>query len=270
MPPSEYVPSASPILGLDPTASSPAQDNPVALPNSITETLSALLRGINPLNSPASRPSETFVTQDPATQLMLDRARAIRDRAPVEHPVLITGPSGTGKELVARLCARVGREFIAVNVACIPETLLASTLFGHVKGAFTGASDNYKGAFVAAGQGTIFLDELGDMPEAQQPALLRVIQHRVVTPVGATAEIPIHCRIVAATNQPRQIRPDLRGRFMYELKLSPLSQRARDRYLIGEHFGLTQTEVDAISHAELETYNARAIQQAAAIKQLGI
>lgn len=263
---SDFRPDASVVAN-------PSQCQPMPVASLPTETmaiLNNLLRGVCPINSPASLSTETFVTVDPATQKTLNTARAIRDRAPVQNAVLITGPSGCGKELLARLCARVGSPFVALNMAAHPDTLLASSLFGHVKGAFTGASDNYNGAFIAASDGTIFLDEIGDMPEAQQPTLLRVIERRVVTPVGSVAEIPLKCRIIAATNRPDDMRADLKARFMYHLTLHPLSMRMADLHAIGQHYGLTTDEIAAIPTGELMTENVRAIRRAAALKELGI
>src|SRR5277367_746573 len=119
----------------------------------------------------------------------------IQNIAPQHSRVLITGESGTGKELVARAIhensARAKTPFITINCGAFPETLLESELFGYVKGAFTGANENRRGLFEVADQGTIFLDEIGEMTMPMQVKLLRVLQERTVRPVGATTEIPV-------------------------------------------------------------------------------
>ncbi len=125
--------------------------------------------------------------------------------APTEAVVLVTGENGTGKEMVARQLHLQGRRadgpFVAVNCAAIPTELVESELFGHEKGAFTGANTARKGHFEQANRGTLFLDEIGDMPMATQSKLLRALQERVVQPVGGSREVPVDCRVLAATNQ---------------------------------------------------------------------
>lgn len=139
-----------------------------------------------------------------------------------DSTVLITGESGTGKELIARsihdLSSRRNEPFSAVNCGALTESLLESELFGHVKGAFTGANTYKKGLFEAAGKGTIFLDEFGEMSSLMQVRLLRVLQQRRVRPVGSeeSKEIEIHARIVVATN--RNLKRDIaEGRFRQDL-----------------------------------------------------
>jgi two-component system response regulator HydG len=125
--------------------------------------------------------------------------------APTDSTVLITGESGTGKEVIARyiheLSARVDRSFLSINCGALPESLLESELFGHVKGAFTGAVKDKTGLFPAADRGTFFLDEIGETTPATQVKLLRVLQQREVIPVGATEPIAVNTRVLAATNR---------------------------------------------------------------------
>ena len=131
--------------------------------------------------------------------------QTIRTVATTSSTILVYGESGTGKELVARAvhtCSpRAGEAFVSVNCGAFPETLLESELFGYVKGAFTGANQNRRGLFEVADQGTIFLDEIGDMTMPMQVKLLRVLQERTVRPVGGTSEIPVDVRVIAATNR---------------------------------------------------------------------
>src|SRR5262249_52715513 len=144
---------------------------------------------------------ESFVGQSPAMQRVHDMVARVADS---DASVLVTGESGTGKEVVARALHRQSRRpgaFVAVNCAAVPEALLESELFGHVRGAFTDAREARPGLFVEARKGTVFLDEIGDMPLGLQPKLLRVLQERSVRPVGGAHEVPIDVRILAATNR---------------------------------------------------------------------
>ncbi|HVR75322.1 MAG TPA: sigma-54 dependent transcriptional regulator [Planctomycetota bacterium] len=162
--------------------------------------------------------------------------------------VLITGESGTGKDLVARAIhgrgSRAQAPFVPINCAAIPEMLLESELFGHVKGSFTGAIDNKEGLLKTAGEGTIFLDELGDMPMPIQAKLLRAIESREIQPVGSTRRVQIQARILAATN--RELRAEAQaGRFredlyyrlaVVEIHVPPLRDRREDIPLLANHF----------------------------------
>ena len=144
----------------------------------------------------------------------------IRKLGPTRSNVLILGESGTGKELVARALHAQGREpdspFLAINCAAIPHELLESQLFGHLRGAFTGADRDKVGLFVAAGRGTVFLDEVGELPLLTQAKLLRVIEAKEVLPVGATRPVPVAARVVAATNKDLEAESSA-GRFRVDL-----------------------------------------------------
>jgi DNA-binding NtrC family response regulator len=176
--------------------------------------------------------------------------------AQVPSTVLLTGESGTGKELVARaihdLSPRAQKPFVSVNCGAFTETLLESELFGYVKGSFTGANANRKGLFEAANQGTIFLDEIGEMSPAMQVKLLRVLQERKVRPVGAHEEIEVNTRVIAATNRDLtamvkdgSFREDLYYRIsVIPMELPPLRERKGDivelaQYFIGKHCAQT-------------------------------
>jgi len=168
--------------------------------------------------------------------------------AQVQSTVLITGESGTGKELVARaihdLSPRAQKPFVSVNCGAFTETLLESELFGYVKGSFTGATANRKGLFEAADQGTIFLDEIGEMSPAMQVKLLRVLQERKVRPVGAHEEMEVNTRVIAATNRDLSamvkdgsFREDLYYRIsVIPMELPPLRERGSDIAELAEHF----------------------------------
>jgi DNA-binding NtrC family response regulator len=154
------------------------------------------------------------------SRLFHDVLRLAEQVAPTESTVLIQGESGTGKEVIARyiheLSARSEGPFLSLNCGALPESLLESELFGHVKGSFTGAVRDKQGLFAAARSGTFFLDEIGEMSPATQVKLLRVLQEREAIPVGGTEAIPVDVRVVAATN--RDLEDDIkRGRFRTDL-----------------------------------------------------
>ncbi|HUQ99509.1 MAG TPA: sigma-54 dependent transcriptional regulator [Gemmatimonadaceae bacterium] len=172
----------------------------------------------------------------------------IEQIAPVSSTVIIEGESGTGKELVAqaihRLSPRRGKPFIAVNAGALPETLIESELFGHEKGAFTGAAERRIGRFELADTGTLFLDEIGEIPPSTQVKLLRVLEERRLTRVGGTNSIPIDVRVVAATNRPLresvqagEFRVDLYYRLnVLSIYLPPLRERREDIPLLVRRF----------------------------------
>ena len=182
------------------------------------------------------------------SELMQRVFRDIERFAVAPFPVLVLGETGTGKELVARALheasKRAGGPFEAVNCAAIPRELAESELFGHLRGAFTGATREFAGAFSRADGGTLFLDEVGEMPLELQPKLLRVLEERAVRPVGGSQATPIDIRLVAATHRDLQ-ELVARGRFREDLyyrlcvgtvELPPLRQRQEDILSLVEHF----------------------------------
>ena len=185
-----------------------------------------------------------IVTRSPVMLRLLEQARMV---AQSDVSVLINGQSGTGKEIFAQAIhqasARRSAPFIAINCGALPEPLLESELFGHVRGAFTGAVSSREGLFQAAGGGTLFLDEIGDMPLPLQVKLLRVLQERKVRPLGSNRDLEIDVRIISATHRdlPKamargEFREDLFYRLnVVSLKLPPLSARAEDIPLLANH-----------------------------------
>ena len=174
---------------------------------------------------------------------------ALADRlAPLPLPVIIRGETGTGKEVIARYLhkhsPRSDKPFIAVNCGAIPEYLIESLLFGHAKGSFTGAIENRKGYFEEADGGTIFLDEIGELPLNMQVKLLRVLQERHITRVGDNREIPVNVRIVSATHvdleqavREKKFREDLYFRIqVMPIEMPPLRERGQDVLLLAEEF----------------------------------
>jgi DNA-binding NtrC family response regulator len=178
----------------------------------------------------------------------LDVVRLAETVAPTDSTVLITGESGTGKEVLARYIHRLSERaegpFISINCGALPESLLESELFGHVKGAFTGAVKDKDGLLVAARGGTFFLDEIGEMSPALQVKLLRTLQEREVVPVGATSPLETDVRVIAATNRDLEhemrrgtFRSDLYYRLnVISLHIPPLRDRADDIPLLVDHF----------------------------------
>lgn len=186
-----------------------------------------------------------IITRNPAMEEVLAKARLV---AAGDAAVLIQGESGTGKELLARAVhaasPRSNRPFVAINCAAIPEPLLESELFGHVKGAFTGAVRDNRGLFQSADGGTLLLDEIGDMPPALQVKLLRVLQEKQVRPVGGMQHVPVDVRVISATHRDLEtelaagnFREDLYYRLkVVALNLPALAGRREDIPLLAGHF----------------------------------
>jgi DNA-binding NtrC family response regulator len=212
-------------------------------PDVLSSRVAQLLERRPGLRADGSASFAGIVGRSPA---MLDVFDAVRRVAPTEATVLITGETGTGKELVARAVhahsARSSGPFLAVNCAALSEGLLESELFGHVRGSFTGAIADKPGLFEAAGGGTLFLDEIGDMSLGLQQRLLRVLQEREIRRVGAVRTVSVDVRVVAATRRdlPRaaaagQFREDLFYRLnIFPIALPPLRARADDIPLLVE------------------------------------
>ncbi|AUJ41524.1 two-component system response regulator GlrR [Klebsiella pneumoniae] len=187
---------------------------------------------------------QAIVTRSPLMLRLLEQAGMV---AQSDVSVLINGQSGTGKEIVAQAIhnasPRHDKPFVAINCGALPEQLLESELFGHARGAFTGAVSNREGLFQAAECGTLFLDEIGDMPVALQVKLLRVLQERKVRPLGSNRDIEINVRIISATHRdlPKamargEFREDLFYRLnVVNLKIPPLSERTEDIPLLANH-----------------------------------
>jgi DNA-binding NtrC family response regulator len=188
---------------------------------------------------------DSIVGSSPALRAVLDVVEKVAD---TESTVLITGESGTGKELIARALhynsRRAERPFVTVNCGAIPEELLESELFGHVRGAFTNAVSHREGRFTVADGGSIFLDEIGDMSPNLQVKLLRVLQDRTFEPVGSSKTQRVDVRVIAATNQDlkeairgRRFREDLFYRLnVIPLEVPPLRERREDVPLLAKHF----------------------------------
>ncbi|MBX5484633.1 MAG: sigma-54-dependent Fis family transcriptional regulator [Myxococcaceae bacterium] len=188
---------------------------------------------------------DDFVGESSAMKDLFNLVERVADS---ESTILITGESGTGKEVVARAIhaqsPRRSGPFVPINCAAVPEHLLESELFGHVRGAFTDARTTRSGLFVEANGGVIFLDEIGELPLSLQPKLLRALQERKVRPVGATSELPFDARVVAATNRDLELAVE-EGRFREDLyfrinviniELPPLRARGNDVLVLAQRF----------------------------------
>jgi len=214
----------------------------------------------------------SLVGDSPAMQKLRD---AIARLAPIPSPVLVVGESGSGKELVARDLHRLGANpkapFVALNSAALPESLVESELFGHERGAFTGATATRRGAFEAAERGTLFLDEIGELPLPAQAKLLRVLEDRRVTRLGGNRPVTVEARIVAATNRDLdgevaagRFRQDLLFRLnVHIIRVPPLRERPSDvpalvdAFLAGicERFGLRKKRIAGDALESLMAYD---------------
>ncbi|GGW54762.1 sigma 54-interacting transcriptional regulator [Alishewanella tabrizica] len=218
---------------------------------------------------------EAIITR---SKLMLDLLEQAYRVAQRDVSVLITGASGTGKELLAnaihKASPRGGKPFVAINCGALPEHLLESELFGHSKGAFTGAVTEHGGLFREADGGTLFLDEIGDMPIALQVKLLRALQERQIRPVGSAKSIPINVRVLSATHRDLQLamsegtfREDLYYRLnVVNLQLPGLEQRAEDIPLLARH--VLQQSADR-HHVKVTRFSDDALQMLATAKWPG-
>jgi DNA-binding NtrC family response regulator len=210
--------------------------------------------------------ANTIIGHSPALQQVFEMVRRV---APTRSTVLLTGESGTGKELIARAIHSQGsgtdERFLAVNCAAIPHDLLENQLFGHRKGAFTGADRDQPGVFAHAGAGTVFLDEIGELPAATQAKLLRAIEQKEVFPVGANEPVRVEARVLAATH--RDLRQEVEtGRFREDLfyrlnvvtiHVPPLRERREDipdlvDFLLSRHARSIGKRIDGVSHETMQ------------------
>ncbi len=207
-----------------------------------------------------------IITRNPMMEDVLHQARLVAES---DISVFIHGESGTGKDLLARAIHKASprhdQSFVAINCSAIPEPLLESELFGHNKGSFTGATRNHKGLFQAADKGSLFLDEIGDMPLSLQAKLLRVLQDREVRPVGATEVIKVDVRVISATHRNLEqamsqghFREDLYYRLnVVALEIPTLAQRREDIPLLASYF---LTRIAAKNSREIEGFSPEALE----------
>lgn len=216
-----------------------------------------------------AEPGELIVGRSPAMRQAMDLARKV---GPTPSTVLVLGESGTGKELLARAIHRFGQaarptdgRFLAVNCAAIPADLLENQLFGHRRGAFTGADKDQAGVFVHAGAGTVFLDEIGELPLGTQAKLLRAIEQKEVLPVGANEPVRVECRVLAATNknlaeesEAGRFRTDLFYRLnVVSITLPPLRDRREDipelaEFLLAKHARSVGKRFTGVNHEAMK------------------
>src|SRR4051794_24491451 len=245
-------------------------------PFDLKELVAVVGRALSRPRAMSSSPTQTDQEEIPLvgrSQAMQDIYRSLARLMPTDLTVMITGESGTGKELVAKALHDYGKRrqgpFVAVNMAAIPRELIESDLFGHEKGAFTGATSRNTGRFEQAEGGTLFLDEIGDMPMEAQTRLLRVLQQGEYTTVGGRVPIKTNVRIVAATNKDLRVliqqglfREDLYFRLnVVPLRLPPLRERVEDIPDLVRHFfvlvekeGLARKQLDADAMERLKRY----------------
>jgi formate hydrogenlyase transcriptional activator len=237
----------------------------------VTTTTSTRDRSDEPIVRRADRAQssflETIVGRRGGLRSILSQVEAV---APTNATVLISGETGTGKEVIARaiheLSPRRSRNLVKLNCAAMPPGLLESELFGHERGAFTGAFTSHVGRFALADRGTLFLDEIGDMPLELQPKLLRVLQEREFEPVGSTRTTRVDVRVVAATNRDlrqmvrdREFREDLYYRLnIFPISLPPLRERKSDirefvKYFVEELANSMDKSIEAIPEEIMES-----------------
>lgn len=210
------------------------------------EISSIIKKAVEKKSTPGVAPEEEFITGESKTMLeVIDQSALV---APTNMSVLIQGETGSGKEYIARLIhknsKRKDKNFVAIDCGAIPKELAASELFGHVKGAFTGAISDKAGYFSQANHGTIFLDEIGNLSYETQVKLLRAIQQKVITRVGDSKTIPVDVRIITATNRDlmqavseSEFREDLYHRINeFKLQIPPLRNRGEDVMIFARHF----------------------------------
>ncbi|MDX1556301.1 MAG: sigma-54 dependent transcriptional regulator, partial [Xanthomonadales bacterium] len=213
-----------------------------------TQLLACIAEASNGASDGGAKPkagaSSELVGESRAMRKLLE---VIADFGPTDEPILILGESGTGKDLIARQVHAMRPAegpFVPVNCGAIPRELIASELFGHEKGSFTGATGQRKGVFERASGGTVFLDEVGELPLDHQVALLRVLENRSIVRVGGDAEIPIQVKIIAATNRDPagavkegKLREDLYFRLrVFPIALPPLRERLEDLPVLVDRF----------------------------------
>ncbi len=242
--PASGWPGATGALG----ASTPQDTAPAAEQAPHTPAKAIPIRGELPASMNQPAPAERLPELIGNAPCMLEISRRIRLVAPRMTPVLIEGPTGSGKELVAealhRLSTRSRKPFVAINCAAIPEALLEAELFGHTRGAFTGAVQGRTGRIETADGGTLFLDEIGEMPLSLQSKLLRFVECGELQRVGDNETVKVDVRIVAATHRPLSdqaqtggFRPDLYYRLaVFLIRTPPMAEHAQDLPLLVEHF----------------------------------